>query len=103
MSSLGTLLDITQRVPTEKRLEFATLYQAEKLDSLAIWTLSLLFGFTGVDRFFIGQSTLGVVKLITLGGCGLWWALDLILIDSETRTYNQRVAMTIARRIGIDQ
>ncbi len=64
--------------------------------------MSLLFGFTGVDRCFVGQSTLGIVKLITLGGCGLWWVLDLILIDTETRIYNQNVAMKIASRMGVD-
>jgi len=101
-SSLNTLLDVFQRVPREKRLEFATLYQAEKLDRLATWTMLLLFGFTGIDRFFVSQSTLGVVKLITPDGCGLWWVLDLILIDSETRTYNQNVTMKIASRMGVD-
>jgi TM2 domain-containing membrane protein YozV len=48
------------------------------------WTLtlimSILFGSLGVDRFIMGHIGLGILKLITLGGCGIWWLIDLILI-----------------------
>jgi TM2 domain-containing membrane protein YozV len=42
--------------------------------------LSLLFGCFGVDRFYLGSPVLGLIKLITLGGLGFWWLLDLILL-----------------------
>lgn len=48
------------------------------------WTvtliLSILFGSLGVDRFIMGQVGLGILKLITAGGCGIWWLIDVILI-----------------------
>ena len=42
--------------------------------------LSILLGELGVDRFYLGYTGLGILKLITAGGFGIWWLIDLILI-----------------------
>ena len=42
--------------------------------------LSIVIGSLGVDRFYLGYTGLGVLKLITLGGCGIWALIDIILI-----------------------
>ena len=42
--------------------------------------LSIFLGGLGIDRFYLGYVGLGIVKLITLGGLGVWWLIDLILI-----------------------
>ena len=63
---------------------------SEKSRSAAI-LLSYFLGVFGVDRFYLGQIGLGIAKLLTLGGFGIWYLVDLILIalgqlkDSEGR------------------
>ena len=42
--------------------------------------LSIFLGGLGVDRFYLGYTGLGVLKLLTLGFCSVWWLIDLILI-----------------------
>lgn len=44
--------------------------------------LSVLLGWLGIDRFYMGRTSLGIIKLITLGGFGIWWIVDTILVGS---------------------
>ena len=48
------------------------------------WTvllyLSFWLGWLGVDRFYVGKIGTGILKLVTLGGLGVWWLIDLFVI-----------------------
>ena len=44
------------------------------------FVLAILVGVLGIDRFYTGSTRLGVLKLVTLGGLGLWWLIDLIML-----------------------
>jgi TM2 domain-containing membrane protein YozV len=48
-------------------------------DSLATMLLSWILGELGIDRFYRGQIGLGVLKLLTAGGAGIWWLIDAII------------------------
>tara|TARA_Y100001935_G_scaffold27680_1_gene21195 strand:- start:1254 stop:1475 length:222 start_codon:yes stop_codon:yes gene_type:complete len=50
------------------------------VDWTTLLILSVLLGGLGVDRFFSGHIGLGVLKLITIGGCGIWALIDIIMI-----------------------
>ncbi len=55
----------------------------KKVNWILALVISILFGQLGVDRFIMGQVGLGILKLITFGGCGIWWLVDVILIATK--------------------
>jgi TM2 domain-containing membrane protein YozV len=47
---------------------------------------SILLGFLGMDRFSMGLTGVAVMKLLSLGGLGLWWIIDIILLVTNNLT-----------------
>jgi hypothetical protein len=60
-----------------------------KRDYTTALLLSIFLGGLGVDRFYLGQTGLGIGKLLTAGGCGIWSLIDLILIAMRKVTDNE--------------
>ena len=50
--------------------------------------ISVVAGSLGIDRFYIGDTGLGVAKLLTCGGIGVWTIVDWFLIMGVTREKN---------------
>ncbi|MBI2546237.1 TM2 domain-containing protein [Candidatus Woesearchaeota archaeon] len=46
--------------------------------------LSIFLGSIGIDRFYMGLIGTGILKLLTLGGCGIWYIIDVILIATNS-------------------
>jgi TM2 domain-containing membrane protein YozV len=62
--------------------------------------LGLCFGSFGVDRFYIGNIILGILKLITFGAFFIWTIVDWFLITNATRKANVAIANEVRQMIG---
>jgi len=61
---------------------------ADYLDPTINLVVSILVGGLGVDRFLIGDVGAGIGKLLTGGGLGVWWLVDIFLIQNKTKDHN---------------
>lgn len=59
-------------------------------DPTTMLIVSFLGGGLGIDRFMIGDTGLGIAKLLTCGGLGIWALIDLFLIMPATREKNRQ-------------
>jgi TM2 domain-containing membrane protein YozV len=55
--------------------------------------LSILVGAYGIDRIYLGDVGLGILKLLTCGGLGIWWFIDLFFISDLIRQKNYQTLM----------
>ena len=62
-------------------------YIRQRLEAMML-IISLFGGSLGIDRFILGHVGLGVGKLLTCGGCGIWTIVDWFLIMDATRQSN---------------
>ena len=67
---------------------FAYLHSINLKDPNMMLLVSLLVGGLGVDRFMVGDTGLGIAKLLTCGGFGIWAIVDLFFIMGRTRESN---------------
>jgi TM2 domain-containing membrane protein YozV len=48
-----------------------------------VLALSIVGGLIGLDRIYLGRAITGSLKLLTVGGLGIWWAVDIVLLYSN--------------------
>ena len=74
---------------------FIVVLSVPKKDPLVVLILSIFLGYLGIDRFFLGNMGLRVIKLITCGRCGIWTIVDWFLIMGVARNVNMQKLQTI--------
>lgn len=83
--------DLPYVIATLERLDATQLSMVNSIefkDPIMFFTLSLAVGWLGLDRFLLGQTRFGLVKLFTLGGCGTLWIIDTFRISADVRLQN---------------
>lgn len=70
--------------------KWAVLSSAQFKDPTTTLIVSILAGGLGIDRFMIGDTGLGVGKLLTCGGLGIWTIIDWFMIQQAAREKNMQ-------------
>ncbi len=72
-----------------KRIIQKTIYtNTRQVNWVLCLIFSIVFGWLGVDRFIMGKVGTGLLKLFTLGGLGVWWIVDIILVATKYQFKN---------------
>lgn len=78
------LVQIQKTMSTEDRLMLQSQYDNERKDP----TIALVLAFFGIHYFYLGNIGLGVVFMLTFGGLGVWWLIDLFRVKKLADEYN---------------
>ncbi len=61
--------------------------QVVERNHLTALLLSIFLGWLGIDRFYVNHIGLGLLKLFTFGGLGVWWLIDIIMFATKNVRY----------------
>ncbi len=87
------IFHIRERLLAMDESQWRMLQFMQFTDPVIVLIVSILTGPLAIDRFLIGDVGLGVVKLLTCGGLGIWVVVDWILIMGITRRKNTEKLM----------
>ena len=64
-------------------------------DPSTLLIISIFLGYLGIDRFMLGETGMGVLKLLTGGVCGILAIIDWFTISKKTKEYNFNKLMLV--------
>ena len=82
--------EIIERLKNAPDEKYTMLLSVPLKDPTIITVISVVLGSMGIDRFMLGDIGLGVLKLLTLGVCGIMWLVDLFLVGKRAAQVNYR-------------
>lgn len=99
MAELGPaeIASMTKDLDDSKKMIFQSQYASDKKDR-GTATILALFNY---DRIWLGDLGVGILKLITMGLCGIWWIVDLLTAGARCDAYNRRKAEEIVAALKL--
>lgn len=68
--------------------KYVVLTATEIKDSTTMLIISIFLGSLGVDRFMLGDTGMGILKLLTGGLCGILTIIDWFSVQKKTQELN---------------
>ena len=86
---------IKEKMMNASEHDFLIANSSDYKDPMVMLIVSIIGGSLGIDRFLLGEIGLGILKLLTAGGCGVWTIIDWFIIMNKTREANLQKLLTI--------
>lgn len=86
---------IKQKLLEADETKLQLVYTVELKDPTTLLLVSIFLGSLGIDRFMLGDIGMGVLKLLTLGLCGILTLIDWFSVQKRTRELNYNNLMLI--------
>jgi TM2 domain-containing membrane protein YozV len=102
IASMGTKFPSEKLMLIRNQLEkvddnkLMVIQSVEYKDPTTLLIVSILIGSLGIDRFMLGQTGMGIGKLLTCGGVGIWTIIDWFLIKKATKELNYQKFSQVA-------
>jgi len=99
MAELGAaeLAQLTKELDASQKMIFQAQYSSGRKDRGTTTILALFM----YDRIWLGDIGLGIVKILTLGACGIWTLVDLFTAGSRCDDYNRKKAFEIIAALKV--
>ena len=99
MTEMEAIAQTKRDLTESEQTQFELQYTRTRKNPTTALILSILLGSLGVDRFYIGDTGLGIGKLLTLGGLGVWAFVDWFLIRGAAEAKNIDIIREIKNSI----
>ena len=82
------MVSVREKLLAMSEEQFAAVSMIELKDPTTLLLISIFLGTLGIDRFMLGETGMGVLKLLTAGVCGILTIIDWFSITKKTKELN---------------
>lgn len=86
---------VRERLLNADENKFAMLSTVEFKDPTTLLLVSIFLGSLGIDRFMLGETGMGILKLLTCGVCGILTIIDWFTVQGKTKERNFNALMAV--------
>ena len=89
------IMYLKEKLAAMDESKFTMVSTVELKDPTTILLVSIFLGTLGIDRFMLGDTGMGILKLLTGGCCGILTIIDWFTVSKKTKDLNFNNIMTI--------
>ena len=86
------------KMTEDQKMTFEAEYRRQRKDVAPYILLAIFFP---IQLFCLGRLGLGLAFLLSAGGLGFWWFIELFLTSERVKEYNDNIALSIAKDMSI--